>query len=87
MGEDGSVQGGSPASSPEEAKQRGDDAKVALEQGGFENLSDMGGRSHWRKGNTTVTIETARQGDRYGNKFRVSGPKQPPKKKGFFRRG
>jgi len=85
--DDGSIIGGNIAGSAEEAKGNADDAKVALTNAGWDQTYDMGGTSQWRKGKTTVTIQTSEQNGRYGNKFKVSGPKKAAKKKrGFFRR-
>ncbi len=81
---DGGITGGQVHSTPEEAKAAGDDAKVALEQGGWTQAYDMGGTAQYQKGSTKVTIQTSEQNGKYGNKFKVSAPQ--PQKKGWFGR-
>jgi hypothetical protein len=84
--DDGKYAGGTPAASKEEAVQRNDDAKVALTDSGWENTSDMGSRSTWKKGSTSVVLELGSKAGSYGNKFMTVGPKPAaPKKKGWFR--
>jgi hypothetical protein len=83
--DDGGLLVGSPAASPEQAKQQNDDYKDTLTKSGWENQSDMGGSSTWRKGNTTVQLKMGgNKGGQQGNQMKVVGPPQP-KKKGLFR--
>jgi len=84
--EDGGFLVGSPAASPEQAKQQNDDYKDTLTKSGWENQSDMGGSSTWRKGNTVVQLKMgANKGGQQGNQMKVVGPQAQPKKKGLFR--
>lgn len=82
--EDGSSLVGSPAGSPQEAKQKNDDYKDTLTKSGWENRSDMGGTSTWKKGKVAIVLKSSPK----GNQMKVKGPSAPaaqPKKKGWFR--
>jgi len=84
--DDGGFLVGSPAGSPEQAKQQNDDYKDTLTKSGWSNQSDMGGSSTWSKGNTVVQLKMgANKGGQQGNQMKVVGPQAQPKKKGFFR--
>jgi hypothetical protein len=83
---DGSLSGGIPARSEQEAKQLNDDSKVALQSSGWKNTSDVGTTSSWQKGSTVVTLTSGGRAGRFGNGYRVRSiaPSAKPKKRGWF---
>jgi hypothetical protein len=82
---DGSSMVGSRAATPQQAKQQNDDYRDTLTKSGWENHSDMGPISSWKKGNVAVVLKQTKN----GNQMKVKGLQRQaapaPKKKGFFR--
>jgi hypothetical protein len=60
---DGTSMVGSPAATPQEAKQQNDDYRDTLTKSGWETHSEMGNKSVFKKGNTAVVLEKKNNGN------------------------
>ena len=69
------------------ARQQYDDARHTMEQSGWQETSNMGGRTTWSKGGGNITMQTGPSGNQgqYTNQFLVHTPKAQPKR-GLFGR-
>jgi hypothetical protein len=70
------------------ARTQYDDARHTMEQSGWQETSNMGNRTSWSKGGSSITMQTGPTGNtgQYTNQFVVQTPKAAPKKRGLFGR-
>jgi hypothetical protein len=70
---DGSSLVGSPAATPQEAKQQNDDFRDTLSKTGWETHSEMGNKAVYKKGNTAIVLEKKNN----GNQMKIKNLRPP----------
>ena len=77
---DGTSLVGSPAATPQEAKQQNDDYRDTLSKTGWETHSEMGNKAVYKKGNTAIVLEKKKNGNQM--KIKNLRPPAAPQKRG-----